>query len=271
MVESISSSRPQKLRRLRSLEITTVRHTKLSNHSDAVARMALIRRAIVDILPLSIAVIPWGILTGALAIQAGFTPLQAQLMSLLVFAGAAQLSIISLSAAGGGLLSIGASTFMISSRHLLYSITFRQHVVTLPLYWRLVLGFLLTDEMFAVSEANTRRTGVFSLEFAAASGATFYLIWNLATLIGILAGDGLGSLESLGFDFAIVATFIAMTFTELRRIPVFIAVLVSGATAVVLKPYFSDSYIIVAALIGMIAAYLCGERFEEDQRGDSEC
>jgi 4-azaleucine resistance transporter AzlC len=208
-------------------------------------------------MPLSLAVIPWGILTGALAIEAGFSAFQAQFMSLIVFAGAAQLSAITLMSAGASFASIFASTVVISSRHLLYSITFRQHVEALPLRLRLLIGFLLTDEMFAVSQAHSKRSGEFSALFAIVSGVTFYLFWNISTLLGIIAGGYFSELDSLGLDFAIVATFIAMTFTELRNYPILVAVLVSGLSAVLLQPVFSDSYIVIAALVGMSSAYIC--------------
>ncbi|MFT6099764.1 MAG: 4-azaleucine resistance transporter AzlC [Arenicella sp.] len=208
-------------------------------------------------MPLSLAVIPWGVLTGALAIEAGFSAFQAQLMSLIVFAGAAQLSAIALIAAGSSFASIFASTVVISSRHLLYSITFRQHVEALPLRLRLLIGFLLTDEMFAVSQAHSNRSGTFSALFAIVSGATFYLFWNISTLLGIIAGEYFSELDSMGLDFAIAATFIAMTFAELRNYPILVAVLLSGLTAVLLQPLLADSYIVIAALVGMTGAYLC--------------
>jgi 4-azaleucine resistance transporter AzlC len=245
---------------------------QLRSHESASdsARQSLTRQAILDTIPLSIAVIPWGMLTGALAIEAGFSAFQAQLMSLIVFAGAAQLSAITLLTAGSSFSSIFASTFVISSRHLLYSITFRQHVEALPLSSRLVIGFLLTDEMFAVSEAHSNRSRSFSPKFAIVSGVTFYLFWNLATLLGIIAGEYFVKLDSLGLDFAIVATFIAMTFAELRRYPVLIAVLMSGLTAVLLKPILADSYIIIAALVGMFSAYIFADvQASQDQQASS--
>ena len=60
----------------------------------------------------------------------------------------------------------------------------------------------------------------------------------------------------LGLDFAIAATFIAMTFDQLRRFPIAVCVLVSGVLAVMLKPLFADIYIMIAALSGMSCAYL---------------
>ena len=215
-----------------------------------------------DMLPLCLAVLPWGVLTGALATQAGFSVAQSQALSLLVFAGAAQLSAMTFFAAGAAYGAIFASTFVISARHLLYSLTFRQHIAQEPWLTRIAVAFLLTDEMFAVSEAHTKRSGAFSVRYALISGLLFYIAWNLATAFGIAlatlgaSADSLG-LDSLGLEFAIVATFIAMTFGEIRRFPVLVAVVVSGSVAVFTKPFFSDSYIIFAAISGMIAAYCC--------------
>jgi 4-azaleucine resistance transporter AzlC len=231
------------------------------------SRVAL--QAVSDTMPLAVAVIPWGVLTGALGLQVGLSALQAQLMSLLVFAGAAQLSAMTLMAGSSSLLAIFASTFVISSRHLLYSVVFRRHVDGLPLRWRLSIGFVLTDEMFAVSESHTSRTGVFSPLFALVSGVTFYLAWNLATLAGILAGSTLSDLDALGLDFAIVATFIAMTFDQIRRLPIVVCVLVSGVAAVVLKPVFNDSYLLIAALLGMLFGFLAETYSPNPDRGEA--
>ncbi len=226
------------------------------NQTEPVSAAKLSLQAIVDTLPLAIAVIPWGVLTGAIAIQIGLTPLQAQVMSLFIFAGAAQLSGMTLMAGGASIGAIWGSTFVISARHLLYSVIFREHLLSRPWYWRASIAFVLTDEMFAVSQAHTQRRGGFSELFALVSGITFYVVWNFATLAGILAGDSFNDLDSLGLDFAIAATFIAMTFDQLRRFPILVAVLVSGVLAVLLKPLFADSYIIIASLSGMLMAFI---------------
>lgn len=227
--------------------------------------------AIVDTLPLAIAVIPWGILTGALAIKIGLTPLYAQMLSLIVFAGAAQLSAMTLMSGGASTIAIFGTTFVISARHLLYSIVFREHVMRLPLRWRLMIAFVLTDEMFAVSQAHTARYGVFSASYAVVSGITFYVIWNLATLLGIIGGDSIKNLDQLGLDFAIIATFIAMTFDQLRNRPIALSIIVSGTLAVFLKPVFPDSYIILAAIVGMCAGYLMESlNSADDNQGQSK-
>lgn len=229
---------------------------KSDNVHSASSPRQLWLEAVLDTMPLAVAVIPWGVLTGALGIQIGLSAGQAQAMSLFVFAGAAQLSGLTLISAGAAPLGILGSTLVISSRHILYSIVFRQHVLQLPFRWRAAIAFLLTDEMFAVSQAHTERNNQFSALFALVSGATFYLVWNVSTLIGIVAGDSIDKLHELGLDFAIAATFIAMTISEIKRWPMALAILVSGALSVVLKPLFSESYLVLSALAGMIAAFL---------------
>ena len=82
-----------------------------------------------DMLPLNLAVIPWGILCGSLAVQSGFSPLEAQLMSLLVFAGSVQLVAIELIVGNASLITILVTTFIISARHFLYGLSVRHKLI----------------------------------------------------------------------------------------------------------------------------------------------
>jgi len=224
------------------------------SRSNSAANLSV--QAVLDTLPLAIAVIPWSLLTGALAIQAGFSAGQAVFMSFFMFAGAAQLSAITLTNAGAPWGAIFGSTFVISARHLLYSVVFREHVLNLPLRWRLAIAFVLTDEMFAVSQTHTQRYGQFSALYALVSGFTFHFAWNVGTLIGVIGIDFLSNLEALGLDFAIVAVFITMTFDQIRRRPILVAIMVSACVSILCKPVWPDSYIILAGIAGMCAAYL---------------
>ena len=102
-------------------------------------------KGFLDMLPLCLAVIPWGILCGSLAIQNGFSAFETQAMSLLVFAGSAQLVAIELMAGNTPLLTILFTTFIISSRHFLYGLAVRHKVIDQSLRWRLPVSFVLTD------------------------------------------------------------------------------------------------------------------------------
>lgn len=218
--------------------------------------------ATVAVLPLSISVIPWGILCGTLSIEAGLTSIQAQLMSLIVFAGATQISGIAVLGGGGSWLTLFNSTLMISIRHTLYSATYKEHIIPLPFYKRLLFAFLLTDEMFVIAQANQLKTGKFDYGYAITAGLVFYLVWNIATLVGIVSAHLLGDIESLGFDFAIAATFIAMVVPMLKhkekRIDKVLAVAVTiTAIASFTFEYWNISNgLIFSALIGMVTGAL---------------
>jgi len=218
--------------------------------------LPLARQAFAAIFPLSISVVPWGILAGALAIQVGFTPIQAQCLSLFVFAGAAQLSAITMTASVTPISTILGSTVIISARHLLYSLVFKTHLAKETHRKRVLAAFLLTDEMFVVSEAHTKRTGQFSYWFAVFAGGAFYLFWNIATLIGIVIGESVKGLENFGLDFAIVATFVAMSVEQVRGRPEVVVVICSATAAILLKPIAGELYIILATLIGMMSGFL---------------
>ncbi|WP_325895024.1 AzlC family ABC transporter permease [Grimontia sp. NTOU-MAR1] len=212
--------------------------------------------ACADMLPLSVAVIPWGVLCGSLGVQMGLTPLQAQAMSLFVFAGAAQLSGVTMMGVGVPVSTLFGTTFVISARHLLYSVNFRQYIRQLPLKWRITLGFLLTDEMYALCAANIERTGEFDKHYALFSGAFFYFCWNLATLLGVLGGTQFENIEELGLEFAIAATFLALVIPTIKDIPVLVCVLVSFAVMTILTLAGYDNALIAAAITGMIAGFV---------------
>lgn len=214
-------------------------------------------------LPLCFAVVPWGLLTGSLAIESGLSPAQGQAMSLLVFAGAAQLVAMGLIQAGAGLGSILLTTFFISSRHLLYSMIYRRFTADQPRRWRLGLGFLLTDELFALT---SQRRGDFDRWYALGVGLTFYLAWNITTFIGLVAGQMIPDLSSLGLDFAIAATFIALVVPTVRSKAALATVITAMAAAVLCELYRIEGGIIIAALSAMTVGLLLSSASAGEKR-----
>lgn len=214
-----------------------------------------ILKGVLDMLPLCLAVIPWGILCGSLAIQNGFTALETQAMSLLVFAGSAQLVAIELIAGNTPLLTILFTTFIISSRHFLYGLAVRHKVIDQPLRWRLPVSFVLTDELFAFSHHRKAYRTKIRLIYALSAGFSFYIAWNLWTLIGIVAGAMLPDLTNLGLDFAIAATFIALVIPGVKNLATLATVIVAGVSATLLKSSGFELWLVCSALLAMSAGY----------------
>ena len=208
----------------------------------------------IAVIPLSLACAPWGVLAGSMAIDAQFTPLQAQGLSAIVFAGAAQLVAIGMVKSGASLISIVLTTLLLTSQHLLYGMHMRPTLSSLNTRWRMSLGFLLTDEFFALVNHYDRET--FNRWYALGVGLTFYLIWNLFTLAGIVLGKSIPGLDQLGLEFSIAATFIALITPVVRNVPTIICVAVSLVSVVLFSYWQWESAIVLAGLAGMAAGYL---------------
>ena len=96
---------------------------------------------VIKILPLCFAVLPWGLLAGSMAIQAGLTTMQAIAMSALVFAGAAQLMTLGLVMAGTPALTIIISVFLITTQHLFICFVFARRYLQTTLKKSFDAGF----------------------------------------------------------------------------------------------------------------------------------
>ena len=202
------------------------------------------------ILPLCLAVLPWGVLAGSMAVSKGFTALESIGLSVLVFAGAAQLVTISMVAAGSGFVAICLTILVITAQHLLYALILREHVSNLPFRKRLPVAFLLTDELFALS------VGKRSYDFAYLMGAglCFYLAWLAFTVIGVLLASSVPNLADYHLDFSIVATFIAIVVPMIKRLSSLVGVLVSLLLSLLLNSLEVSGAIVIAGLLGMLCA-----------------
>lgn len=139
----------------------------------------------------------------------GFSALETQLLSLTVFAGAAQITIISLAATGASTVGIAFTAILLNLRHLLYGMVLRRMMGEDERPRPELAGSLLTDEGFGLTIQNARAGGGIAA-FMLGSGLSLYLIWNVATLAGILFGSALPDPERIGLAFIFPLTFIAL-------------------------------------------------------------
>lgn len=217
-------------------------------------RRSLFIQGTVAMVPLSVAVIPWGLLAGSYAIESGLSPLESQALSAILFAGSAQLVATGMIKAGAGLATMLLTTLFITSRHFLYSVSMREKIGKLPLRWRLALGYLLTDELFAICGNKSEQR--FEPWYALGAGLSFYLCWNIATLIGIVAGSYIPALNELGLEFAVAATFIALVIPNIKNTATLSAVVIALVLSVVLNLAQLEGALMLASIGGMLAGYL---------------
>ncbi len=211
-----------------------------------------------DMLPMLVGAIPFGILFGALATAAGLSVYATMAMSLFVFAGSSQFVAATLIGQGVGVAVIVMTTFFVNLRHALYSASLGPYFKGLPQRWLLPLGFLLTDESYAV--VIKRFTAVpdnkYRHWYCLGASLAMYVNWQLCTAIGIVAGSSLENLSEWGLEFAMVVTFIGIVVPLIDRMPMLVAAVVAIAVALLLRDMVHNLGLIVASIAGVAAGYL---------------
>lgn len=202
------------------------------------------------IIPLCLAVLPWGVLAGSMAVSQGFTALQSIGLSVLVFAGAAQLVTISMVAAGSGFIAICLTILVITAQHLLYALILREHISSLPFKKRLPVAFLLTDELFALSVGKR----AYDFAYLMGAGLCFYLAWIVFTVVGVLLASSVPNLADYHLEFSIVATFIAIVVPMIKRLSSLVGVVISLLLSLLLNSLEVSGAIVIAGLLGMLCA-----------------
>ncbi|HDU8650178.1 TPA: AzlC family ABC transporter permease [Morganella morganii subsp. morganii] len=210
--------------------------------------------------PLNLAVVPWAILAGSMAVDSGLTFAQSVAMSAMVFAGAAQLVTLGLLNSGAGVITIIVSVFFITSQHLLYGLTLRPHVRPFSPLQRAGIGFLLTDELFAVSVAGRQRL---SFAYLFGAGLSFYLVWVQVSILGIVLAHSISDLSRLRLDFSVVATLLAIVVPLIKSKSALVGALFSFVVTIILTRAGIQGSAVIAGVSAMLLAVLLGRKWED--------
>lgn len=219
------------------------------------SKLNIFRKGAIDISPLMIPVVPFGIIFGVIGMEVGLGPYMTCAMSIIICGGASQIVLIQLFTGGASSLIILSSVGAVNSRHLLYGAVLSEYFANLNILWKIILSYLNYDQSFAVSynylkKNKNHKNNHYHL---LGSGIFLWFVWQLSTLIGVILGSVVP--DELGLNFAIPLTFIAILVYEFQKINNIIVMLTSGLVATIgfhLIPF--KAYIIVAALSGLFVA-----------------
>ena len=128
-----------------------------------------------------------------------------------------------------------------------------QYLSHLPLKWRVILSYLLTDEAYAVSirRFTDRPVNQHMHYHLLGSGLMLFMVWQLSTLAGIVLGKAIPAEFELGF--AIPLSFLAIVLPLLRKRAEYVAGCVAGVVALSCQALPWNSWLILAAICGIIA------------------
>ena len=212
------------------------------------------RRGLRDVAPILLGIVPFGLVAGAAAINAGLTPLQAAGLSVVVFAGASQLAAIELFGTNAELLVIFVTGAVINLRLLMYSASIAPHFRPFRDRWKAVCSYVLTDQAYALSVA--RYTADADLDPAArrqyylAVGGSLWVVWQLCSLVGIVVGARVPA--SWGLEFAVPLVFLSLLVPAISSWPKLVAAAVGGGVAV------AGAALAVPLNLGLIGGGLAG-------------
>lgn len=216
--------------------------------------------------PVIVAVLPFGILFGALAVENGLSVFEAILMSATVYGGASQMVGIDLFGQKIAPWLIVFAIFAVNFRHVLYSAAIGRRIRHWSPARKVVAFFFLTDPQFAESES--RIASGKSLDYAWYMGLALpvYANWLCTSALGAVFGRMIPDTQVLGIDFLLPIYFLGLVMSFRER-PLFVPVVVASAVVSVIahQSVGSPWHVSIGAAAGIVVAILAPVRLDSGE------
>jgi 4-azaleucine resistance transporter AzlC len=225
-----------------------------------------LRRGLRDVSPLIPGIVPFGMVAGIAAVDAGLGLGGAVALSVVVFAGASQLAALDLIGSDAPVAVVVLTAVVINLRMLMYSASIAPYFRRLSTATRAGLAYLLTDQAYALSIVAYRSED--RLDRAAyyvGVALTLWLVWQLSTVAGYLLGTGIP--PAWGLDFAVPLVFLAVLVPAVEDSASAVAAVVGGALAVIGAGLPLNLGLLVGAGAGILGG-LAAEAAMEGSDGD---
>lgn len=221
-----------------------------------------LRRGVRAAMPAAPGIIAWGLVTGVAMVKSGLTVSWAIVISVSAYAGSAQLAALPLIAAGQPFWIIVLAALATNLRFVIYSASLRRWFAAYSRWRRAALGYLTGDFSFAAFMERVDREGEFAHRdawFLGTCGMN-WLVWEVASIVGIVAATGIPSEWSL--QFAGTLALLALAVPLCVEWPGFAGAAVAASIAVLARDMPFGLGLIVGILAGMSAALLVDAKIE---------
>jgi 4-azaleucine resistance transporter AzlC len=204
--------------------------------------------------PLSVGMIPFGVVAGVLAETKGLTLLEALLMSATVFAGASQLVALESWSDPAPVLAAGMAAFVVNLRMALMGPVLAPWFDRLHGWRRWVTLGVMVDHGFALS-ATEMRSGRNDAAFLFGVGAMLWLMWLVQTAAGHILGTVARFPAGHPLYFGATAAFITLMVPMWRGLVDAVPWAVAGVAAVAVTQALPGTawHVVVGAVAGAIA------------------
>jgi len=208
------------------------------------------RNAVVDATPLFIPAIPFGFVLGLAMTESAMPTWIAWSTSILIFAGAAQLAVVTL-AGSATLWAVIVAGLVINTRHVMYSAAFAPTFQRQPRWLQWVGPYFLIDQVFALSTLETDLPPAEFRRYYLTVGLFFWFNWQWVTALGLVVGPVVPDSWQLGFAPAVM--FIGLVLIGIEKVPQAVAAFVGGGISMVAAGLQDRLGILVGALAGVVA------------------
>lgn len=198
----------------------------------ATARRPMFREGAGDAVPMAIGIAAWGLVAGVAMAKSGMGVWLAIFMSVIVYAGSAQIASLPLIAGDAPAWVVWATTLCVSLRFMAFSFHYRPYFAHLPRRQRIAFSYLMGDTNFAlfIRRFPEHVPGDRHEDYFLGSAVVTYGVWQLSIITGIVAGHGIPA--SWGLGFAGTMALLALTCTQLRNPSTWVAAVVAACAAI---------------------------------------
>lgn len=212
-----------------------------------------------DGLPFLLVIVPFGLLFGVVASEAGLNVLEALSFSVVVIAGAAQFTAVQLLSEDAPVLIILASSLAVNLRMAMYSASLTPHIGGAPMWQRALVAYFTVDQTYAcaIMAYEKHRDWTMPQKIAYFFGVVTPVcpLWYVATVAGALLGNAIP--PEFALDFAVPITFLALIAPMLTTPAHRAAALVSVVLSLLFSFLPYNTGLLVAGLGGMMTgAYI---------------
>ena len=202
---------------------------------------------------ISLGIGAWGLVTGIAMVKAGLGVALSLAMSLLVFAGSAQLASLPLIAQGAPLWVIWATAFCVNLRFIIFSAGWRPYFAPLSLRHRLWVTYFMADLNYVAFMKRFPRPAAMSdqLPYLWGGVAVNWTAWQVMSVAGILLADVIPTEWGLGFAGSLALLGITGTLLIDRGTWIAAAVAACAAFAAFALPFHLNIVVAIAAAIAI--------------------
>lgn len=218
-----------------------------------------------DSAPFAVVVGPFGMVFGVVATEAGLNLSEVMAFTIIVIAGAAQLTALQLMTENAPTVVVLVSALAVNLRMAMYSAALAPHLGAAPLWQRALVAYFLVDQSYAVSSLRFERDPPLTLPRKVAyffgTIAPIAPVWYGFTYAGALLGTAIP--PEYGLDFAVPIAFLALIAPALRTLAHVAAAIVSVVAVLLFSGLPYNLGLLVAAGLGMMAGAYVEWRMEQ--------